>query len=204
MTIKKTVYGLCLIGLGWVSQSPALEIPLSGGTAQGGGAVNIGYVDMEKIFQLYPQTQIAKEDYVKKLKKMREDLAAKETAVQNLKERIAVLESTLRSSGAAKDAAIQSSSDTAAAPSEPGSIASMKKDLETLLVENEEARKHAADELIAFEKRQSQVILGKIYAGLKELAEDEQVTLVVDKTSILFGSASIDLTDKLLSRVRGY
>ena len=45
---------------------------------------------------------------------------------------------------------------------------------------------------------------GLIYKALKDLANEEQVTLVVDKSSILFGSAEIDLTDKLQQRVRGY
>ena len=48
------------------------------------------------------------------------------------------------------------------------------------------------------------MILGKIYQALRDLAQEEQVTLVVDKASILYGDSAIDLTEKLQNKVRGY
>src|SRR5689334_14351380 len=74
----------------------ALDIPLEGTTGNNAGAVSIGYVDMEKIFQLYPQTQFAKEDYAKQLAARKDDLSKRETDLQNIKNRIAVLESTVK------------------------------------------------------------------------------------------------------------
>jgi Skp family chaperone for outer membrane proteins len=48
------------------------------------------------------------------------------------------------------------------------------------------------------------MILGKIYQALRDVANEEQVVVVVDKSSILYGDANIDLTEKLQERVRGY
>ena len=199
----------------------ALEIPVAGesGGAGTGGGVKIGYVDMDRIFQIYPQTRDAKEDYAKQLARKRQQLADKEAELQNLKGRIAVLESTLKDMSAqnpppgtpASADAAQSSGTLHANPppivDEPRatqSISDMKRDLEQKQAEYEDLRKRAADDLAAFESKQSQLILGKIYQALRDLAEEEQVTMVVDKASILYGSADIDLTERLQARVRGY
>ncbi|MBU2529544.1 MAG: OmpH family outer membrane protein, partial [Elusimicrobia bacterium] len=59
-------------------------------------------------------------------------------------------------------------------------------------------RSQAETELLDFENRQTELILGKIYTILKELAIKEGVSVVIDKRSILFGNFAVDLTDKLL------
>jgi len=185
----------------------SLEIPLSGtqGNETGGG--RIGFIDMERIFQTYPQTKDAKEDYMKKRDKMREDLTAKERNLEEVKQKLAVLEATilgLKNTGNESTSNSTAPANGEAVQSNPENITQMKKDLETLQAEYETARQTAEDDLAAFEKKQTQIILGKIYEALQELAEDEQVTLVVDKSSILYGAADIDLTEKLQKRVRGY
>lgn len=178
----------------FLTNAAALEIPLNGaGGGSGDGGAKIGYVDMERIFQVYPQTKAAKDDYRKRLEKLKSDLAQREADLGNTRDRIAVLDSTLKG--------VQSSTDT---PREPGNLDAMKKDLQTKEQEFEEARKRALDDLATFESKQSQVILGKIYEALVSLADEEQLTLVVDKSSILYGSASTDLTEKLQERIRGF
>jgi Skp family chaperone for outer membrane proteins len=186
----------------------ALEIPLTGsggGDAARGGT--IGYVDMDKIFQIYPQTQAAKEDYAKQLKKKKEQLAQKEAALAEIQSRASVLESTLKQGAPAGVVASSTTVDGSTADplaSAAQSLATMKRDLEEKKSELEDTRKQAAADLAAFESQQSQLILGKIYQALRDVANEEQVTVVVDKSSILYGDASIDLTDKLQQRVRGY
>jgi Skp family chaperone for outer membrane proteins len=181
----------------------ALDIPLSGASEASRGG-SIGYVDMEKIFQVYPQTQAAKEDYAKQLKKKRDQLAEKEAALADIQSRAAVLESTLKQGGSAPPAA---PGDTAAADplaTAAQSLATLKRDLDDKKAEMEELRKQSAADLAAFESQQSQMILGKIYQALRDVANEEQVVVVVDKSSILYGDANIDLTEKLQERVRGY
>ncbi len=183
----------------------ALEIPLNGGGGGDGGA-RIGYVDMERIFQVYPQTKAAKDDYRKRLDKLKADLAVRESELGNIRDRISVLDSTLKGVGASPTTDI--STVTAGSPmdqaKEPGNLDAMRRDLQAKQTEFEEARQRALQDLASFESRQSQEILGKIYEALVSLAEEEQVTLVVDKSSILYGSASTDLTEKLQQRIRGF
>lgn len=177
----------------------ALDIPLSG-TSDGAGGAKLGYVDMDRIFQIYPQTQAAKEDYLKQLKKKREQLGAKEAELKDIEGKISVLESTLKQGGAVN--ATDQSPDPMANASQ--SVGNMKSDLETKKAELLELRKQATADLAAFESQQSQLILGKIYQALRDVAVEEQVSVVVDKSSILYGDASIDLTEKLQQRVRGF
>lgn len=186
----------------------SLEIPLSGVTSSGGqGAANIGYVDLDLIFRVYPQTKAAKEDYAKQLKKKREQLAEKEKELQNIQSRLSVLESTLKDMpGTAPTSETAPDSTEAATPAarESQSQLAMKKELEDKKSEYEELRKQASADLATFESQQSQMILGKIYQALRDVAEEEQVSIVVDKSAILYGAAAIDLTERLQQRVRGY
>lgn len=175
----------------------ALEIPLNGGGASSAGGVKIGYIDMDRIFQIYPQTQVAKDDYAKQLKKKKDQLAEKEKELDDIKNRIGILESTLGTS-------VNENKDADNPEVTAASVPSLKRDLEEKKVAYEELKKRASQDLASFQSQQSQIILGKIYQALRDLALEEQVTIVVDKASILYGDATTDLTDKLQEKVRGY
>ncbi len=78
-----------------------------------------------------------------------------------------------------------------------------KKEAE-LAAKEEELRlfqKQTEHELLEFESRKSEVLLGRIYVALKELAVKEEVSVVVDKRNILYGQHAVDLTDKLLKKL---
>ena len=51
----------------------ALEIPLTRGSGESG--TTVGVVDMEAVFQAYPETQKAKRQYFNELARRRQDLA---------------------------------------------------------------------------------------------------------------------------------
>jgi len=57
-------------------------------------------------------------------------------------------------------------------------------------------------ELVDMEAKRSEMILGKIYMVLRRLAAEENISVVVDKKSILYGYSAVDLTDKLLERLK--
>lgn len=196
----------------------ALDIPLGGGGSETNG-MKIGYVDMEKIFQLYPKTQSAKQDYAKQLKAKRAELAKTEAELAAVQSKLTVLESTLKGGTqplgnsdvvdgstppvTSMDENIDPNLENAEAK-EPASITNLRKELQDKKADFEDQKKRAQDDLVAFERRQSQIILGNIYQALQDLAEEEQVSIVVDKSSVLFGAANIDLTDKLQNKVRGF
>jgi Skp family chaperone for outer membrane proteins len=219
---------LFVVVLGGASATYGLEIPLKGASGQGGVAV--GYVDMEAIFQEYPETKRAKNEYYRDLAKRREALAQRERDLEDLRQRLGVLRQTL-GEGSAGPSAVSTapaaglSTGTApvsglpagaeAAPAgEPAlstaSVAAGQGDLlarERELTEKEaqllQARTEAAKALRDFEEKRSLQILGKLYNELVKLAEESGVSLVVDKSSILYGHNAIDLTDRLRRRIRG-
>lgn len=193
--MRKLATAILLVSFTFWAPASALEIPLSGGSSSAAGP-KIAYVDMERIFQIFPQTQAAKEDYAKQLKKKKDQLAEKEAELREISSRMTVLESTLKD--------MPASGEAGAATESPQSITNMKAELEKKKADYEDLRKQAAADLSTYQNQQSQIILGKIYSALKDLASEEQVAVVVDKSSILYGDATIDLTEKLQQRVRGY
>lgn len=203
----------------------ALEIPLKQQSGGGQGAsAAIGFVDMESVFQEFPETQKAKTEYYKELNARREALTQREKELSDLKEQLAVLRSTVEEAAkqpAPADAAVAPSTDTAdagpaapeadaAAGMNPAALAAIQQSVrqrEEILAEKEvsleQARKEAADALKLLEERRSLQIFGKLYTALVQIADEEGIGLVVDKSSILYGQKAQDLTEKLRRRVRG-
>jgi len=74
---------------------------------------------------------------------------------------------------------------------------------ETDLKQKEEAlrlyQRQVERELLEYESHRSEILLGRIYIALKELAVREGVSVIVDKRNILFGHSAVDLTGKLLT-----
>lgn len=56
-------------------------------------------------------------------------------------------------------------------------------------------------ELLEYENRKSEILLGRIYVALRELAIKEEVSVIIDKRNILFGQKAVDLTGKLLKKL---
>lgn len=228
-----------LLGLAGIS-GRALEIPLE--QKAGGGGTTVGFVDMEAIFQEFPETQKAKAEYYKELAKRRELLDEREKELADLREQLVILRTNLKdleeSLQKQRDADVAES--TAAAAGEPGteataevegsteavpsppvptppsmgvspeSIDAVRESLlqrQKVLEEKEAAlqqtRLDAARSLQQLEERRALQIFGKLYRSLVQLAEENGITLVVDKSSILYGQDAMDLTERLRRRVRG-
>jgi Skp family chaperone for outer membrane proteins len=62
-------------------------------------------------------------------------------------------------------------------------------------------QKQSERELLEYESHRSELLLGRIYTALKELAVKEEVSVIVDKRNILYGQNAVDLTDKLLKKL---
>jgi Skp family chaperone for outer membrane proteins len=88
-----------------------------------------------------------------------------------------------------------------AVPEIDAAIATMETDLK----QKEDALKlyqrQMEKELLEYESHRSEILLGRVYIALKELATREGVSVVVDKRNILFGHSAVNLTDKLLLKL---
>ena len=191
----------------------ALEIPLKKGS---GEATRVGFVDMERIFREYPETQKARAEYFQEVERQRAALAERERQLASLTDQMAALQSAVAqppaaeavsstgaapslSTGAAPTPAISTA--TAAAVEE--GLAKRSSELEKRKAELTLARQTSAQALRDLEARRSKQILGSLYKALTQLADEKGVGLVVDKSAILYGQEAVDLTEALSRRVRG-
>lgn len=55
--------------------------------------------------------------------------------------------------------------------------------------------------LIDIENRRSEILLGKIYQAVRQVARENGVSVVVDKNQILFGQGTVDLTNKVIRKL---
>lgn len=73
-----------------------------------------------------------------------------------------------------------------------------------IAAKEEEALKHQEQvekNLLELESRRSEILLGKIYTVVQEVARENGVSVVVDKGQILFGQKTVDLTEKVLKKL---
>lgn len=57
--------------------------------------------------------------------------------------------------------------------------------------------------LVSIESKRAEILLGRIYKAVREAAVENSVSVVIDKSAILFGQGSVDLTDKVLKKLEG-
>lgn len=86
-------------------------------------------------------------------------------------------------------------------PEIEAAISAREKELESLEGALRADQRRAEKDLLDQESKKTELILGRIYFLLRELAVSEGVSVVIDKRSILFGHAAVDLTGKLLDKL---
>jgi len=157
---------------------------------------------MEKIFQEFPETRRAKAEYLLEVQKKRGFLLERELAVKDVHDRIDTLKESL---GSAVNGNVAASTDTvrsSARSDQAEALILRQQELSDKNDELEKERLKAEQDLVDYERRRSQAILGRIYAVLQELAQEDQISVVVDKSHILYGIPQVDLTEKLRDRLR--
>jgi len=88
-----------------------------------------------------------------------------------------------------------------AVPEIDAAITKKEADLASREEELRQAQRQSERELLEYEGRKSEMLLGRIYVALKELAIKEEVSVIVDKRNILYGQTAVDLTPKLLRKL---
>lgn len=82
-------------------------------------------------------------------------------------------------------------------------LATKKSELERKEAELREHQAQVEKNLIDIESRRSEILLGRIYAAVQEVAREAGVSVVVDKSQILFGQNTVDLTAKVIKKLEG-
>jgi len=60
----------------------------------------------------------------------------------------------------------------------------------------------AEKSLLDLESRKTEILLGRIYGAIQEVSRSEGLSVVVDKSQILFGHQGVDLTEKVLKKLK--
>jgi Skp family chaperone for outer membrane proteins len=262
---------LLLLGL----RSLAIEIPLESLTP-----VRIGFVDLQKVFDTYPEKSFAEGDLLREVEKRRRDLGRRQAEINAYRGQIAADEAALQKAltgqavqvpinviptpaptptpAPAAPATAQVKTSTTPAPVEPyptedplaglpghetsgtaaaqlpgvqqgkqvlildtlaastgpvilnqeaqtalqTRIADNKKALEKAVVSFRAFRTNAIGDMKALQSEKTYGVMAKIYAILQQLARDENVTVVIDKAYVLYGEDTVDLSEKLISRLQ--
>jgi len=280
------VTGICVLGY---SRLRAIEIPLESLTP-----VRIGYIDLQRVFDTYPEKSYAEGDLLREIEKRKRELGRRQQDINTLRQQIAADEdalnkarlgqlvmvpanaipepapepikappppvtssstipssstSTIKVSSATvpvvepyptddplaglpgHDTAIPASNtampgmqgtappapselDLLAAATGPALLTpSAMSALEKRVDKNQSALKKAVDSFKTFrgnavdDMKQLQTqktygVMAKIYAVLEDLAREEGITVVLDKAYVLYGEDTVDLSDKLISRLQ--
>ena len=84
-----------------------------------------------------------------------------------------------------------------------GRIVGLQADLDLKEAELKREQQDADKGLIDVEGRKTDQVLARLYRAINEVARKEGVSVVVDKTTILYGHPAVDLTDKVLKHLKG-
>jgi Skp family chaperone for outer membrane proteins len=121
----------------------------------------------------------------------------------------------ITSTGAAAAAALLFPPAAAAVPAAPAGPTQVQRLLEydgkiikiqAEIADKETALMHEHDDadrgLLDVESRKTDQVLARLYRAVSEVARREGVSVVIDKSSILFGQPAVDLTDKVLKYLK--
>lgn len=84
-----------------------------------------------------------------------------------------------------------------------GRIVAAQGEIDRLQEEIDRERLDAERNLLDAEGRKTDLVLARLYRAVSEVAKREGVSVVVDKSAILYGHPAVDLTDKILKQLRG-
>lgn len=150
----------------------------------------ICFIDMEKVFQQHPIIKDAKERYnIMKstqeieLKNIENKIEELEKEIEKLSNEFEILTDT--TSQLNKEMEIEAKEDELVKMDllYENNLLNFKKDLEEL------------------EQRSTEIALRDLYKIIKEIAEKENISVVLDKSSILYGQDSFDITEKVLQKI---
>ncbi len=136
----------------------------------------VGYVDMDRVFDEYTETQKASQELNKEISARRTEITKLENEITTLKEKLDAQEALLSKEERSKRAQVINQK-----------ILDLQKyvrDIEMDLARKEEAM--------------TKKLITAIYNVVREIARKEGYTLILRKDSILYGEEGMDLTDKVI------
>jgi outer membrane protein len=143
--------------------------------------LKIGYVDIARIFDQYSGTQKAKLVLEKEIKAKQDTIQKMSDEVKNLRESLENQQATV-------------------------SVDDKKSKAQEIDRKAQELQKFTEDSENELSKKESeftQTILAKIYAAVQQVGKEKSFSLILDKSNVIFGIDSWNITDDVLKTVEG-
>ena len=203
----------------------AVEISLDKFVVKGNQSSNsIGYVDIEKIFANHPLTKRLQEDFnaeadkkkqaMNDLQKAINDLqgAVKSsmTLVTQMEIELESMKNNLNAPVVVSTAAAKPSIDAATVAAKEKQLKDNEAGIDNMRLVIAKKEKDLCDfsdkckkEMTELEKKQTDEVLADIYGILEKITVEDNLSMIVDKTNVLYGHPAQDYTDKVLERLQG-
>jgi Skp family chaperone for outer membrane proteins len=198
-------------------------------TSTGIAPTAVAYVDMQKVFSEHPLTKRYQDEFkadVEKRKKEIDDLEnqiaalnkiiiASTTVLGQAQADIQTLKSAPLATGTTAAFGNQQSSPTvcvapAALAAKQNEAKAMGDDIDKMRQQMKEKREEintkitqGKEELTRLEERQTADVLADLYRIFERISREQNITLIFDKTNILYGRDARDMTTEVLDRLRG-
>jgi Skp family chaperone for outer membrane proteins len=258
----------------------AVEIPL-----QSLSPVRIGYIDLQKVFDTYPEKSFAEGDLLKEVQKRRTELSSRQNSINVMRQQLAADQAAMEQAKAGKPVVVPQDQVAALEPVTPAApepqpeevkksttavanepypmdeplaglpghsgetpsdkdkaLPGMKKAptpqaaasplldslaqagtpttltaeaqaalqkrieatrlaLDRQVYQFKDYRGKALEDMKHLQTEKTYGVMARIYAVLQGLARDENITVVLDKSYVLYGEETVDLSEKLIARL---
>lgn len=141
-------------------------------------SLQIGFVDVSKVFDEYPETKKATDALNSEIEKRKAKIDTLQGEIAKLKEDMAGI----------KDKKKQ------------------EKKQATVDQKTKELREYAGEARTFLAQREQELtktIIDKIHEAIRKVAKEKKVSIVVEKSSVLYGVAKLDLTDEVINILGG-
>ncbi|MCS7184900.1 MAG: OmpH family outer membrane protein [bacterium] len=148
----------------------------------------IGCIDIKAIFEEFPETQKARQEYQQLMNEKQFEIKTLEDEIDKLKLEIEEIKKTL------------------SLTQEPGTSTVLNEKqmlLEQKTIDLDLKKKRLESELQELSRIKTAKVMGKLYRIIEEVAIEEGLSVVIDKADAIWFSESIDITDAVRKKLHG-
>jgi Skp family chaperone for outer membrane proteins len=192
----------------------AIELSLKENRVQNG---SIGFVDIQRIYKSFPETIKARENLNELMHQAEDQLNLRKAELLRLRSELSTLK--IEREFLARTPILISTTTALVPPAQSGNpitpgtipplgelnsrIAFKAGEIAQREVAFKEQQSLTEKGLVDIESRKTEMLLNRIHKAIQEVAQREGISVVIDKTNVLFGHETVDLTEKVLQFLRG-
>ena len=190
----------------------------------------IGYVDIKRVFDEFPKKQKTKQKLEEKInlkkeeiKRQKEEIEKQKEEIKKLKENAMEKESTEfkiekntitlqgvqieknEKDGKLKRDKIQEKTSEFKVEQDTATVKTIYEQQMHILQKEKALKefiKKAGKEINSLDREYTEVILGIIYEAVKKVGREQGISMIFDKREVLYGKEVLDITDKVLERLK--